>query len=163
MVTMLYTYLKPFNGLQYKHNIYLRYCYLVDGCEPTAIIVALHDLKEGVWALAKLRIMYWKEIPIQVQAEDGSNTISKQLNERFQQGIDAIAMTDGSAGTDDYLLGWEWGEYTMANGTAEEVAQTTVNHINDSMPPDFVNRIRKMQADGTRDPSAGAVDHWLKE
>ena len=113
--------------------------------------------------MANLRIMYWKEIPIQVQAEDDSDIISKQLDDRFQQGVDAIAMEDGSAGTDDYLLGWEWGEYTVVDGTAEEAAQATANHINDSMPPDFVNRIRKMQADGTRDPSAGAVGHWLKE
>jgi len=112
--------------------------------------------------MAKLRIMYWKEIPIQVQAEDESDTISKQLDGRFQEGIDAIAMEDGSAGTDDYLLGWEWGTYTLVDGTAEEVAQSTANRINDSMPQDFIYRIRKMQSDGTRNPSAGAIDHWLK-
>ena len=112
--------------------------------------------------MAKLRIMYWKEIPIQVQAEDESDTTSKQLDGRFQEGIDAIAMEDGSAGTDDYLLGWEWGTYTLVDGTAEEVAQSTANRINDSMPQDFIYRIRKMQSDGSRNPSAGAIDHWLK-
>ena len=41
--------------------------------------------------MAKLRIMYWKEIPIQVQAEDESDTISKQLDGRFQE---AVSYTD---------------------------------------------------------------------
>ena len=163
MLTMLYLFKNFQQPSTFKHRLCLRYWDIVDRCKSIVIIVRLLDLKEGVWALAKLRIMYWKEIPVQVQAEDDSNTISRQLDERFQQGVDIIAMADESAGTDDYLLGWEWGEYTVVAGTAEEAAQTAVNHINDSMPRDFVNRIRKMQADGIRNPSAGSVDHWLRE
>ena len=56
--------------------------------------------------MAKVRIMYWKEIPVQVQAEDESGAVSRPLDARFQQGVDAISMLDGSAGSDDYLMGW---------------------------------------------------------
>ena len=48
-----------------------------------------------------LRIMYWKEIPVQIQAKDTSSTVSRQLEERFQKAIDSIAMYDGSAGSDE--------------------------------------------------------------
>ena len=51
--------------------------------------------------------MYWKEIPVQVQAEDESGRVSRQLDDRFQQGVDAVSMMDGSAGSDDYLMAWE--------------------------------------------------------
>ena len=44
-----------------------------------------------------VRIMYWKEIPVQIQANDGNQTISRQLEGRFQQAVDSIAMYDGSA------------------------------------------------------------------
>ena len=65
--------------------------------------------RSGESVLAKVRIMYWKEIPVQVQAQDGAGTVSRQLDPRFQEGVDAVAMFDGSAGTDDYLMAWEWG------------------------------------------------------
>ena len=59
--------------------------------------------------MAKVRVMYWKEIPVQVQAANGPEQVSKPLDERFQQGADAISMFDGSAGTDDYLMAWNLG------------------------------------------------------
>ena len=63
--------------------------------------------------------MYWKEVPLQVQAEDDSGQVSKPLDDRFQSGADAISMFDGSAGGDDYLDGFQWGGYVEVQGTAE--------------------------------------------
>ena len=54
--------------------------------------------------------MYWKEIPVQVQALDDSGVVSRQLDDRFQEGVDAISMLDGSSGSDEYLDAWEWGD-----------------------------------------------------
>ena len=67
--------------------------------------------------MTQIRIMYWKEIPVQVQARDDSGVVSRQLHPRFQQGVDAVALFDGSAGADEYLMAWEWGQYTDADGT----------------------------------------------
>ena len=56
--------------------------------------------------------MYWKEIPVQIQAQDaGAPPVGVPLDARFQQGVDAIAMFDGSMGSDDYLMAWEWHDY----------------------------------------------------
>ena len=112
--------------------------------------------------MAKVRVMYWKEIPVQVQAEDGSGQVSKQLDERFQQGVDAIATFDGSGGTDDYLMGWEWGGQVDADGTAEEAASALAAKLNKGFPSDFVARIRDLHMAGERDPKPGAVDHWYE-
>ena len=61
--------------------------------------------------MARVRVMYWKEIPVQIQAEDESGQISKQLDERFQQGVDAVSMFDGSANSDAYLMAWNLGNF----------------------------------------------------
>ena len=107
--------------------------------------------------------MYWKEIPLQVQAEDESGQVSRPLDDRFQQGVDAISMFDGSAGGDDYLDGFEWGAYVEADGTAEEVAAAAADRFNTGFPEDFIARVRDLHRGGRREPSPGAIDGWLEE
>ena len=106
--------------------------------------------------------MYWKEIPVQVQARDDRGVVSRQLDERFQQGVDAISMFDGSAGSDDYLDAWEWGAFSESDGTAEDSADALAERINFGFPLDFAARIRDLQRDGKRDPKPGAIDHWIE-
>jgi hypothetical protein len=113
--------------------------------------------------MAKLRIMYWKEIPVQVQATDGSGTIKRALDDRFQVGVDAIAMFDGSQGTDAYLEGWSWGRPVEVEGSAEDVVARTTARFDEKFPRDFVARVRKLHDSGERDPAPGAVDHWLDQ
>ena len=111
--------------------------------------------------MARVRVMYWKEIPVQVQAADGPEQVSKPLDDRFQEGVDAISMFDGSAGTDDYLMGWKWGEYFEVEGTVEEAAAMTAERYNTGFPSDFVARIRDLHNEGGRDTSLGAIDGWM--
>lgn len=111
--------------------------------------------------MAKVRVMYWKEIPVQIQAKDESGVVSKPLEERFQQGLDAISMFDGSSGSDDYLMAWEWSEYTEMEGAAEEVAVNLAERFNKRFPQDFVTRVRDLHRAGQRDSRPGAVDHWM--
>ena len=115
-----------------------------------------------VGLVTKVRVMYWKEIPVQVQAVDGSGQVSKPLEPRFQQGVDAIAMLDGSAGTDAYLMAWEWGEYFEEHGTAQEAAERVAQRINARFPRDFVARVRDLELGKKREPKPGAVDGWMK-
>lgn len=111
--------------------------------------------------MARFRLMYWKEIPVQVQAEDESGQVSRPLDERFQQAVDAVSMLDGSSGTDDYLSGWSWGEHRDMEGSADDVAETVAGRFNRGFPIDAVARIRRLHESGRRDPSPGAVDHWV--
>lgn len=110
--------------------------------------------------MARVRKMYWKEIPVQVQAEDASGQVSKPLDDRFQQGVDSISMFDGSAGTDDYLNAWEWGDYEDAEGSAEAAAASLADSLNKGFPRDFVKRVRELHDSGKRDATPGAVDDW---
>ena len=113
--------------------------------------------------MAKVRVMYWKEIPVQVQAQDESGTVSRQLDARFQQGVDAVATFDGSTGADEYLMAWEWGDYSEVEGTADEAAGLVAGRLDAHFPRDFVERIRDLHRNSRRDPTPGAVDHWLEE
>ena len=105
--------------------------------------------------------MYWKEVPVQVQAEDTNGRVSRQLDDRFQKAADVIAMQDGSEGTDEYLEGWEFGPYEEREGTAVDVAEDVATVL-ERIPADFSKKIIDMQNDGTRNPSPGAIDHWAK-
>ena len=113
--------------------------------------------------MATARIMYWKEVPVQIQASGDGGRVSRPLDDRFQVGADAIAMFDGSQDTDAYLDGWIWGEPFNVAGTAEEVATSLADRFNRQFPLDFVARIRRLHEAGTRNPTPGAVDHWMEE
>ncbi|HIC48708.1 MAG TPA: hypothetical protein EYP00_02365 [Dehalococcoidia bacterium] len=113
--------------------------------------------------MAKVRIMYWKEVPVQVQASDENGTVSVPLDDRFQEAADALAMMDGSAGTDQYLMAWEWGEYVCKSGSAADLSSQTADRINSGMPHDFVARIRDLENNGNRNPKPGAIDTWIKD
>ena len=115
-------------------------------------------------AKVKVKVMYWKEIPVQVQAQDdGALPVTVPLDARFQQGVDAIAMSDGSMGSDDYLMAWEWHDYGDAEGAAKEAAEAVAARFNEGFPADFVSRIRRMHDAGERDATPGAVNHWIDE
>jgi hypothetical protein len=107
--------------------------------------------------------MYWKEVPVQVQAVDDAGTVSKPLEPRFQEAADAIAMFDGSAGTDEYMMAWEWGAFEDSDVSAEAAAVATAERFNRRMPPNFVARIRDLHLSGDRDPSPGAIDHLMDD
>ena len=58
--------------------------------------------------MAKYQILYWKDIPAQIKAFDGTRAVSRQLPERYQLEIDRLAMELGLAGGDEYLNQWHW-------------------------------------------------------
>jgi hypothetical protein len=111
--------------------------------------------------MVRVRVMYWKEIPVQVQAEDANGRISRQLDDRFQRAVDAVAMQDGSEGTDEYLDGWGFGPYEEAEETATDAAEAVAVQL-EQMPVEFARKIVDMHKQGTRNPVPGAIDHWTR-
>lgn len=111
---------------------------------------------------SRTSILYWKEIPVQVKSEDANGTVSLPLDPRFQEAADAVAMMDGSYGSDAYLDAWQWGEEAESELDADTAAQQLAERINDGMPEDFVARIRDLHAAGDRVEDPGAIDHWVE-
>jgi hypothetical protein len=57
--------------------------------------------------VAELTVIWWRDIPAQVVARAGRRETAKaELDERFQEAIDAAAMRAGLIGTDAYLEEW---------------------------------------------------------
>ena len=64
--------------------------------------------------MANLTVIYWRDIPAQVVAEEGRGRNRKQakveMPRRFALAIDEAAMRDNADSTDDYLADWRRGE-----------------------------------------------------
>jgi len=56
--------------------------------------------------VAKLTIVYWRDIPAQVIGKAGRRTFKKQLSQRFQEAIDRAAMRAGRGSSEAYLSDW---------------------------------------------------------
>ncbi len=80
--------------------------------------------------MARYQILYWKDIPAQIKVtEPGKRPISRQLPDRYQQKIDALAMKLGLHGSDAYLDEWNWSEPQETNTSAEETIDTLMRQF----------------------------------
>jgi hypothetical protein len=56
--------------------------------------------------MAKLTVMYWRDIPSQVLAQQGRERHSVMLEARFQEAIDSAAIFAGKADAGAYMDHW---------------------------------------------------------
>jgi len=72
--------------------------------------------------MATYCIIAWKGIPASVEAQDGNDSVTLELSERFQALIDSVAMQRGLHGSAEYLESWTREEPQERQGTAREIA-----------------------------------------
>ena len=72
--------------------------------------------------MAKLTIVYWRDIPAQVIAKQKRTTATRVRAERFETAIDRAAMRSGARDTDAYLAEWRRGEPTPCGDDLEAEA-----------------------------------------
>ena len=87
------------------------------------------SVKCAAFAMARYRIVHWKEIPSVVEAADGDRTEREQLSQKFQDLIDALAMRESATDEDAYLEGWGQGEWLERPGSAAEVARAVAAEL----------------------------------
>jgi hypothetical protein len=56
--------------------------------------------------MASLIVISWRDIPAQVIAKRGRETVKVQLSARFQEAVDRAAMRAGKGTSDAYLADW---------------------------------------------------------
>jgi hypothetical protein len=71
---------------------------------------------------ANLTVIYWRDIPAQVKATSGRTSAKAQLDERFQQAIDAAAMKAGLVDAENYLEQWRQETRPCSDALQREVA-----------------------------------------
>jgi hypothetical protein len=79
--------------------------------------------------MAKYRILYWHDIPVQVRAVDENGRQGAQLPDRFQEAIDEAAMAAKLVGDDAYTDGFQWSPEEQREGTAQDVAQAVADEL----------------------------------
>ena len=80
--------------------------------------------------MARYRVLAWREIPTQVQANDSTGAeVKRPMPRWFMQEISRITMREGLAGTDDYLAEFAWTGETERDGTATEVADAVLAEL----------------------------------
>jgi cvfA/B/C family virulence factor len=72
--------------------------------------------------MATLTVIYWRDIPAQVNATSGRASAKARLDERFQQAIDAAAMKAGLVDAEDYLEQWRQETRSCGEALQREVA-----------------------------------------
>jgi hypothetical protein len=70
----------------------------------------------------ELTVIRWREIPAQVTARRGRETVRRELSARFQVAIDRAAMYAGLFGTDGYLAEWARDSRPCGDDLEAEVA-----------------------------------------
>lgn len=73
--------------------------------------------------MADLVIVYWRDIPAQVKAGSGRNSLRRELAPRFLEAIDSAAMQSGAKDTDAYLAEWHTGAPVQVEGDIQAAVE----------------------------------------
>lgn len=73
--------------------------------------------------MATYKVLYWQEVPSQINAEDDIDSICLPMGLAFTERIDRLAIERGLVGADDYLAQWRWSDEHERDGTAQEIAE----------------------------------------
>lgn len=98
--------------------------------------------------MAKLTIVYWRDIPAQVIAKEKRNAAKRVLSERFEKAIDRAAMRSGARDTDSYLAEWRRGEPTPCGDDLDAEADAVAARLEGDYDDD---RLAGLIASGGRE------------
>ncbi|MEJ2512298.1 MAG: virulence factor [Anaerolineales bacterium] len=79
--------------------------------------------------MAKYKVLYWYDIPLQVRAEDKDGRVNRQLPERFQLAVDEVAMAAKMISDDNYTAGFQWQSAQDKEGSAKDVAEAVIAEL----------------------------------
>ena len=99
--------------------------------------------------MAKLQIIYWRDIPAQIIVSAGRKKARRQLDVRFEKAIDRAAIRAKLHGTDDYLEQWRRSAPVDCGDDLEAAADDGAGRIEQEYPEDRVERI--VRSNGVED------------
>ena len=99
--------------------------------------------------MAKLIVIYWRDIPAQVVGRAGRrNNIKKELEPRFATAIDRAAMRAGRGSSDAYLEDWRRVAEEV-EGDLETAVNARVTELEAEFDDEYLEKVVK--AGGLRD------------
>ena len=79
--------------------------------------------------MARLTVLYWRDIPAQVIVKTGRQSAKRQLSERFEKAIDRAAMRAKLRDTDSYLGEWRRAEPSDCGDDLEAEAAAAAERL----------------------------------
>lgn len=79
--------------------------------------------------MTRYRVTYWKNIPQSFIVEGEGRTLRKQLSQKVQDKIDAVAMAEGLTSSSDYAAQYKRGDWMERDGSPEEVADALLAQL----------------------------------
>ncbi len=92
--------------------------------------------------MAKLTIIYWRDIPAQVIGQLGRKRHKQELSKRFAVGIDRAAMRSGRGSSKAYLEDWRR-ESRPCEGEMEQAVSAEVARLEEQFPDDVLEALVK--------------------
>lgn len=99
--------------------------------------------------MATYQILYWHDIPSQIRVREQGERISKPLSQRFLNAIDAAAMAAGLTGSDEYAVGFHWGDAVAVDyeGELDEIAEAVLAEVEAQFADiDWEKTVEKLKA-----------------
>ena len=106
---------------------------------------------------ATLTVIWWRDIPAQVNARDGREAHRVVLDERFQVAIDKAAMKAGKNTADDYIEEWRR-EGRDCGPDLEQEAKSEAESLEAAYPDDVLDRLARAGGFDTERTSGAAGD-----
>jgi hypothetical protein len=102
--------------------------------------------------MAKLTVVYWRDIPAQVTVKAGRHTARVPLSERFETAIDRAAMKAKLRDSDSYLAEWRRGAADECSDDVEAEATAAAAALEAAYDDDRLQRL--VRAGGLEDGAA---------
>jgi len=102
--------------------------------------------------MAKLTIIYWRDIPAQIIGQQGRTRHKLELSKRFAVAIDRAAMRAGRGSSKAYLDDWRR-DSRPCTGDVEQAVSEEAARLEALFPDDVLERVVK----------AGGIDAARKE
>ena len=100
--------------------------------------------------MAKLTVVYWRDIPAQVIVKEGRQSAKRQLTERFEKAIDRAAMRAKLRDSDAYLAEWRRAAPIPCGADLEAEAESAAARLETDYPDE---RLQTLVTAGGQEPS----------
>lgn len=91
--------------------------------------------------MTKYRVIYWRDIPVQVKVKNGSGRRSRPLSPRFQKAVYRAAYRGRAITGDDYMREWRPSGWQEREGDAELVLAAVSAELEDAYSDDRLNQL----------------------
>ncbi len=105
--------------------------------------------------MAKLIVIWWRDIPSQVVVKQGREASKAMLAHRFQEAIDRAAMRAGKASSDAYMADWRRSEPVGCGDDMQAAAQAEAARLEALYSDDDL--LRLIRAHGVDENKANAA------